>query len=72
MLPKYHSFLLRIWQAGPAENMVWRASLEDPHTHRLIGFDNLDALFEYLRKSESAACDQDSESNHLIREQSRK
>jgi hypothetical protein len=49
MLPKYHSYLLRLWQAGPADNPSWRASLEDPHTHQLIGFDSIDALYDHLK-----------------------
>ena len=68
MLPKYHSYLLRIWHAGPSESTVWRASLEDPHTHQLTGFDSLDALFDYLRKSENSSCDMNSPSNDLNRE----
>jgi len=48
MLPKYHSYLLRLWQAGPAENPTWRASLEDPHTHQVTGFDTLKALCDHL------------------------
>jgi hypothetical protein len=48
MLPKYHSYLLRLWQAGPADNPTWRASLEDPHTHQVIGFDTIEALCTYL------------------------
>jgi hypothetical protein len=48
MLPQYHSYLLRLWQTGPADNPIWRASLEDPHTHQLIGFESLTALCEHL------------------------
>ena len=48
MLPKYHSYLLRLWQAGPADKPAWRASLEDPHTHQVIGFDTLKALCDHL------------------------
>jgi hypothetical protein len=48
MLPKYHSYLLRLWQAGQAEKPTWKASLEDPHTHQVIGFDTLKALYDHL------------------------
>lgn len=48
MLPKYHSYLLRLWQAGPADNPTWRASLEDPHTHQVTGFESLKALCDHL------------------------
>jgi hypothetical protein len=59
---------LRLWQAGPADNPTWRASLEDPHTHQVISFDTLKALCEHL-----AALDQqldagiDPESNPISR-----
>lgn len=48
-MPLYFSFLLRLWQAGAPHSAGWRASLEDPHTHRLAGFENLDALCAFLR-----------------------
>ena len=48
MLPKYHSYLLHLWQASLAENPTWRASLEDPHTHQVTGFDTLKALCDHL------------------------
>ena len=47
-MPDRYSFLLRLWQAGSPEASLWRASLEDAHTHQLMGFDTLDALVEYL------------------------
>jgi hypothetical protein len=50
----YRSFLLRLWQAGTPEKPVWRASLEDPRTGRVLGFDNLVMLCGYLRSLESS------------------
>jgi hypothetical protein len=49
MKPIYCSFLLRLWQAGSPEKPVWRASLEDSRTSRVVGFDNLNTLCEYLK-----------------------
>jgi hypothetical protein len=46
--PHYHAYLLRLWQTGSSENPLWRASLEDPHTHILQGFNDLDALCAHL------------------------
>jgi hypothetical protein len=64
MLPKYHSFLLRTWQAGLADHPTWRASLENPHTHELIGFDSLEALCAYLKSLELQTSNPPSEPIH--------
>jgi hypothetical protein len=64
MLPKYHSFLLRTWQAGPADRPTWRASLENPRTHELIGFDTIEALCAYLKLLESQTSNPPLEQNH--------
>ncbi len=53
MKPIHYAYLLRLWQAGTAENPTWRVSLEDPHTRQVIGFDNLEALNEYLQRLRS-------------------
>ena len=54
--PIYLAYLLRLWQVGrqmdshhSAAEIVWRASLENPHTHERQGFANLDELFDFLR-----------------------
>jgi hypothetical protein len=44
----YLAYLLRIWQVKVAGQLVWRASLEDPHTGERRGFPNLDALIAFL------------------------
>jgi hypothetical protein len=44
----YLSYLLRVWQAGNPESPVWVASLEDPHSHQIILFKTLDALWQHL------------------------
>jgi hypothetical protein len=48
MMSQYHSFLLRLWLADGAEHPLWHASLENPHTREVHGFDSLEKLFEYL------------------------
>ncbi|MBV7338794.1 hypothetical protein KFU94_63360 [Chloroflexi bacterium TSY] len=45
---RYHAYLLRLWQVKEQGRWVWRASLEDAHTHERLGFGTLDALFHYL------------------------
>jgi hypothetical protein len=42
---QYRAFLLRMWQAG---NTGWQASLHDAATNERIGFDSLEALFNFL------------------------
>lgn len=44
----YAAFLLRLWQAGAPGNQHWRASLENPHTHQVMGFDSIASLCGYL------------------------
>jgi hypothetical protein len=55
--PDYLAYLVRLWRAGedgetrtPAEKPVWRASIENPHTHQQAGFASLEALFDFLRE----------------------
>jgi len=43
---KYRSYLLRLWRAEAPDQ--WRASLEDPHTGKRIGFASLEQLFAFL------------------------
>ena len=44
----YLAYLLRIWQVDEAGKLVWRASLENPHTGERQGFLNLDTLIAFL------------------------
>jgi hypothetical protein len=53
----YLSYLLRLWRVNEegnlhrgAEQAVWRASLENPHTRQRQGFASLDELFDFLRE----------------------
>lgn len=45
----YFSYLLRVWRTGEREEDTWRASLEQPGTHRRRGFATLDELFDFLQ-----------------------
>lgn len=56
MQPDYLSYLLRLWRVsgeegapGIADEAVWHASLEDPHTGQRQGFASPDKLFDYLQ-----------------------
>jgi hypothetical protein len=46
----YRAYLLRLWQAEQADEVVWHASLEDPHTGERRGFADLARLFEFLEE----------------------
>jgi hypothetical protein len=46
---RYLSYLLRLWQASSGGELVWRASLEDPHTGERRGFACLAELIAYWR-----------------------
>ena len=48
--PRYLAYLLRLWQVRDNEEMIWRASLEDPHTGERRGFAALEMLFAFLRE----------------------
>ena len=45
---EYRSYLLRLYQASRAGKVVWRASLEDPHTGVRLGFSSIGRLHEFL------------------------
>ena len=46
----YISYLLRLWRTSTDGQGVWRASLTDPLTAERIGFADLEALFDFLRR----------------------
>jgi hypothetical protein len=48
MKGRYLAYLLRIWQVNDAGKLIWRASLEDPHTGERKGFASLEALLAFL------------------------
>ena len=54
---RYISYLLRLWQIRSGGELVWRASLESPHTGERKGFASLDDLFDFLRGQIGAVSD---------------
>ncbi len=44
----YVAYLLRLWRSEANGEVVWRASVENPHTGERHGFASLDLLFEFL------------------------
>ena len=50
---QYISYLLRLWQTRSEGELVWRASLESPHTGERRGFASLDELFTFVEKETS-------------------
>ena len=52
---RYISYLLRLWQTRSDGKLIWRASLESPHTGERRGFTNLGDLFAFLEKEISHA-----------------
>jgi hypothetical protein len=47
---RYLSYLLRLWQASSGGELVWRASLESPHTGERQGFSSLAKLVAFLEE----------------------
>jgi hypothetical protein len=50
MNKSYRSYLLRIWQCDERGQSVWLASLEDPHTRRVLHFNSLEELWRFLKE----------------------
>jgi hypothetical protein len=46
----YLAYLLRLWRTTSDGNIVWRASVESPHTGERHGFADLQALFAFLEE----------------------
>jgi hypothetical protein len=44
----YLSYLLRLWQARADGELIWRASLESPHTGERLSFADAETLFAFL------------------------
>lgn len=47
--PSYFSYLLRLWPITIQGQLMWRASLEHPHTGERMGFASLERLFAFLQ-----------------------
>jgi hypothetical protein len=48
---RYISYLLRLWQVKSEGALVWRASLESPHTGQRQGFASLAAMVAFLEQA---------------------
>ena len=46
----YLAYLLRLWRITNDGNLVWRASVESPHTGERHGFADLQTLFAFLEE----------------------
>ena len=60
----YLSYLVRLWR-DTDNRTCWRASLTSPHTGDLVGFANLDDLFDFLRGQAGLESAADSEQNEV-------
>jgi hypothetical protein len=50
--PRYRSYLLTFWEERsqtPEAPVVWRFSLQDPHSGRRYGFSNLGEMVAFLQ-----------------------
>ena len=63
--PDYLAYLLRLWRVSSDEEPVWRATLESPRTHEQVGFDSLDALFQFLRRQTGGSIDDMADDHRL-------
>lgn len=63
--PRYLAFLLRLWQVRADKEMIWRASLESPHTGKRHGFANLDTLLEFLAAETSSPGQPEEKSEYM-------
>jgi hypothetical protein len=46
----YFAYMLRLWCVSANGDVVWRASIEDPHTGERHGFASLEQLFKFLER----------------------
>ena len=63
--PTYHAYLIRLWAAHEQDQVVWRASLENPRTRELLGFTSLERLFAFLQ-DQTALFTEDQEQGRLL------
>ncbi|HEX8682955.1 MAG TPA: hypothetical protein VF707_11615 [Ardenticatenaceae bacterium] len=62
---RYASYLLRLWETSADGEVVWRASLEHPHTGERLGFATLERLFAFLQDQCSGVGEHDPASKHV-------
>ena len=51
--PRYHAYMLRMWEERSedhSKSAQWRFQMEDPHSGRRHGFNDLSALTAYLHE----------------------
>ena len=53
----YLAYLLPIWREKGAGSARWRASLQGPHSGKMLGSADLEALFEFLIRQVDAKVD---------------
>jgi hypothetical protein len=63
---EYKSYLLRLWQVNSGGKLVWRASLEGPHTGAphtgaRLGFASVERLIAFLKDQTSGTAHSESE-----------
>lgn len=54
---QYQAYMLRLWQVTSSDAVVWRASLEDPHTGERKGFADLESLLAFLKTQTEIGAD---------------
>ena len=52
--PPYLAYMLRLWQANHRGQLVWRASLESPHTGERHSFATIEQLLAFLQEKTGA------------------
>ena len=52
--PLYLAYLLRLWQVRREGHLLWRVSLESPHTGERWGFADIEQLLAFLRMKTEA------------------
>jgi hypothetical protein len=45
---RFLAYMLPLWQVSSDGELIWRTSLESPHTGERCGFAKLEMLFEFL------------------------
>jgi hypothetical protein len=61
----YLAYLLRLWQITSDGNIVWRASVESPHTGERHGFADLQALFAFLEEKTGCPTRREAQAGNL-------
>jgi len=56
---RYESYMLRMWQTSNEEELIWRASLENPSSGERFGFASLEDLCSFLQARTEASNPQD-------------